>query len=249
MPRATSIFKLSKLLPVGRLQAILVERYPRFFGTITAVSVMPVPSPTSSQRSAMTMYKLAFGNNESAHHSSLKWHGLHWCMDGSSEFDNFRFEARIAYPKQLERALATPGKGEIIGEGIVLPPRHRYFLDNCIEKVADVLGGGQIVECGITDPSSLVLPLVARVADRVLWLPYPPKDTASEWSEFTKPIDGLLIERKPTATAAKRADQYPLRVLNKGQVTALLGDRDSDGEISSSGTVKITYFGRACKLT
>lgn len=241
MPRATPIYKLSKALAAEQLQALLTEFYPRFPAKITAVSVVPVPPPQNNHSSAMKMYKQAFGKNESAHHSSLKWFGLHWCMGGSSEFQKFRYEARIAFPDQLELALSTCGKSEVVGEGVVLPPHHRYFLNDCVQKVADVLGCEDIVECGITDPSSLALPLAARVAKRVLWLPYPNKDRNGEWNDFAKPIDGLLIERQPEAAAGRKTDHYPLRVLKNGQQTVLLGDRACRGEISSNGVVTITY--------
>jgi hypothetical protein len=225
-----------------QLQALLTELYPRFSAKITAVSVEPIPPPKNKQSSAIEMYKQAFGKNESAHHSSLKWFGLHWCMGGSLEFQKFRYEVRIAYPNQLELALSVRGRGEVVGEGVVLPFGHRYLLNDCIEKVADVLGSGNIVECGNTDPSSLVLPLVARVANRVLWLPHPNKDRRGEWSDFAKPIDGLLVERRPASTTVRKANRYPLRVVKNGQLTVLLGDRNCEVETSSTDGVTITYY-------
>ena len=244
MPRATSIYKLSKAMSAEQLHALLAELYPRFPAKIMAVSVAPVPPPQNNQGSAIKIYEQAFGKNESAHHSYLKWFGLHWCMGGSLEFQKFRFEVRIAYSNQLEHALSRRGKGEVVGEGIVLPAGHQYFMDSCVEKIADVLGCGVIVECGNTDPSSLALPLAARVVNRVLWLPHPHKDRRSKWTDFAQPIDGLLVERGPTTVAVRKANRYPLRVVTNGQITVLLGDRDCDAEISSTNVVTIANYDR-----
>ncbi|MGH8739025.1 MAG: hypothetical protein ACREVC_16855 [Burkholderiales bacterium] len=187
------------------------------------------------------MYKSAFANNESADHSHLKWVALHWCAGSAPRIDQtkFRFEVRIAYPDALELALSQPGREEVMGEGLPLPRRHNYFLDHCVVKVADVFGYEQVVECGITDAASLVLPLAARLAHRILWLHYP--RNLWNWGEPHKQFDGLLIERKSKASrAVKLANRYPLRVLKSGRHTCLLGNRDADARFLPNGVLQIS---------
>ncbi len=245
MPRTNSIHELKGRLEPEQLHALLSESYPRFPSRVTRVLVAPVPPPKKGYRAAAKMFEQAFArNNEGLHHGYLKWFGLHWCTGASSsKFQKYRYEARIAYPKQLEPALSSNGKGEVIGEGVVLPPRHRYFLDACIEKVADIFGIEQIVECGKTDLSRFVLPLAARVANRVLWIPHPHKDVRADWSDFSSAIEGLLIERQPGISAAVTpSNHYPLRILKNGKHTVLLGCRDCRAQISSSGAVSVTYY-------
>jgi len=248
MPRATPIFALTGIWEPEQLHELLLDFYPRFPSKVTRVSITPVPPPRKGQRAAAKMFEQAFArNNEGLHHGYLKWFGLHWCTDtSSSEFQKYRYEARIAYPKQLEPALSANGKGEVVGEGVVLPLRHRYFLDACIEKVADVFGFRQIVECGKTDPSRFVLPLAARIVNRVLWIPHPHKDVRTEWSDFSELVEGLLIERQPEISAVVRpSNHYPLRILKNGKHTVLLGRRNCQAQVSSNGAVSITYYGSA----
>lgn len=244
MPRAISIYKLNNALAPEELQALLSDFYPRFAAKVTRVSVAPVPRPETSQRAVMKMYKAAFKKNESKNHSYLKWVGLRWCAGElfRAELRKYRYEVQIAYPDQLEFALSRPGKGEVVGEGMVLPHRHRYFLNDCIYKVADVFGAGQVVECGVTDPSSLVLPLAARVASRILWLHYPRDKDRADLIGFSAPCEGLLIERiSQTSTAVKKSDRYPLKVLASGQHTFLIGRRDCQAEVLSHGGLRISY--------
>ena len=241
MPRANPIHKLIGAWTPGDLQVLLTERYPRFPAQVTSVSLPAAPPPKSNQRASTTMYKASFANNESKTHSNLKWIGLRWCAGPSfHDLKKYRFEVRIAYPDQLEFALSIPGKGEIVGEGVPLPKGHRYLLNDCVQKVADVFGCEQIVECGQTDPSSLVLPLAARVARRVLWLHYPRNEW--NWGEPHTAFDGLLIERKSQVpSTVKSTHHYPLRVLKSAEHTFLIGRRDCDAELLPHGGLQISY--------
>ena len=238
--------KMKGGMKADELQELLRKLYPRFPSKVTGVIVPTVPRPLIAQATALEKYHQAFKKNESLHHSHLKWFGLHWCIGAAFEesFAGYKYEARIAYPDRLTLALSEEGNVEIVGQGIVLPAGQPTSAFGCLIKVADVFGENGIVECGDTDPSSLVLPLAARVANRVLWLPHQHKDLRSNWPESSTQCEAMLVERqKGICKPAKRSNLYTVRTIyHEGNLLSVFGDRDwSIHHDLSSGAISQKY--------
>ncbi len=240
MPRATSVIKMKGSLSALELEQRLSILYPRFPSKVTAIQIPSARPPLSTEIKSVEKYTQAFKKNESLQHSYLKWFGLKWCLGDCFEqaSNSYFYESRIAYPDQLEPALAAEGNIEIVGQGVILPRGELYSTQGCQIKVADVYGDINIVECGDTDPSSLVLPLAARIVKNVVWIPHQHKDIKIAWPDFSIQCEAFLIEHQNGfCKPPKRSNLYTMRTVGNHY---FLGDRNYQIVSDEPITLKIS---------
>lgn len=215
MPRLHEVYRISNIQNCEELSALLTDFYPGFLVVVKRVQIPQIPPPAKKQKLARQVFEAAFKKNQSLHHGYLKWFGYNWLSKrhfGMPEF--YRYEARILIPSDLEVLLSKTCGLKGVKAGRVLPVGWNYPVFDSSIKIVDVWGDNATVECGITDPSSLVLPIAAKVVKRTVWIPYPHKSIHTDWPEYEHFCDAFLIHRPQPQHLRK-----PVQTIKAGQLT------------------------------
>lgn len=208
----------SKIDGVGQW---LKKHYPKQSFALKRVAVprKEKPSQSAAQEQLRTIYECAFKKGEKAQHGVLKWMGWNWLCevgghvskDGYGRPTQFRngscvYEQRLIFLSQntrLVRVTKADGstRSEYIRSGILRNDKNWVgFEPGDVLVVADVFGYGISVECGVTKADSLVLPLVHKVCEMTVWIPFH-KDVADTDKEGVSEVGAFCIR---LAKAAKK---------------------------------------------
>ncbi|MES9897663.1 MAG: hypothetical protein ABW148_01415 [Sedimenticola sp.] len=136
------------------------------------------PPNIKKEKKLFQIFEECFRGSESKLHGYFKWFSYcHLSKMDPSCFNEplwssgIGFEVKYSLPGNRLLRLYTKGRGSIVR------PEHDHQWDwtSCIQKIADVYSAADrvIVECGATNSMSLVAPIKAKVARRVIWIPYP----------------------------------------------------------------------------
>jgi hypothetical protein len=173
--------------------------------TVAAIQISPTQPPSKEDKSNYQIFRDCSGKRESRHHSYLKWFAYNHIKNNASQLMDFeiRFESRIFMPNpKLKGAFWSRYYGHILRRGEDMLVNTGYTTNNepqDWEQEADVScrGKGITVECGMTSPMSLAMPILCEAASKVLWLPHQSKKAQRnlEWADFNTPLLAYIISR------------------------------------------------------
>ena len=173
-----SLIRREYMASSGDVKNWINSSFPENNLVVKDISITCTPPPKPKQKKLLEIFESCFRDSETKLHGYLKWFSYNYLSKGES----FYFQESItSFGIAFEVKYSLPGNRLIKqykgGKGSVVPNSWSLEWDwsSCIQKIADVYFGGDrvIVECGATNPMSLVVPIQAKVSKRVIWLPYP----------------------------------------------------------------------------
>ncbi|MCG7869727.1 MAG: hypothetical protein JAY74_25580 [Candidatus Thiodiazotropha taylori] len=184
-------------------------------GNNLVVKNLSIPSsspPRKSEQHLHSIYQSCFRESDTKLHGYLKWFSYCYLTNRDSNYFDPNV-GPVGYKTGFEVYYSLPGnrviKQYLGGTGSIVSKKHviHWHWNSCIQKIADVYSGankGLIVECGSTDSLSLVAPIKARIAKRVIWFPYPDElDKNDDIENFDTTYPAYLIHNKQPAHLRK----------------------------------------------
>lgn len=165
---------------------------------VQEIQVPCVEPPAKTNRKLYKIYQDCFSNRETKHHSYLKWFALNWSYKterGLKELHNNRWsglEVPLYLPRYRDRA--TKYGGRLRGKF----DRDYFMWPEDKKLIPDVYCRGKdlCIECGQTNPVSLMAPLYTFAVKATVWIPYPYDNEKSVWPSFGEKIPGYKFTRQ-----------------------------------------------------
>lgn len=180
----------------GNIEAVhswLHEAYPDFSVDVKEIFIHGVPPPQKKFRKLYEVYKAAFHKNgeETLHHSYLKWFAWNWLAKGEASLYHHGlifYERAVYIPHITEKCGLSKGH-------VLFKNQQTYVTGNDKIQRVDVADIDTIVECGETSANCLILPLMVNAVKKTAWLPFPYKDTKSEWPNYNESYKAFVISK------------------------------------------------------
>ena len=180
-----------------------------------AITCKEKPSQLAAHERLRTIYECAFKKGEKAQHGVLKWIGWNWLCkvggqigkDGFGKPTQFRnrscvYEQRLLFtlnPRRFQY-VAPNGtrKSTYVESGKMQDDKNWLRERGDVLIVADVFGYGVSIECGVTKVESLVLPLLHKVCEMTVWIPFY-NEVAHRDKESLNEVTAFCIRLKRSA--------------------------------------------------